>query len=179
MNRLRNLFLASVLLVGMVAASTENVHATPPTHGCLGTWVGAHGTGGDWTDIAGKRFHTDDYLNYQGTPDGSGGCNIQFAWEEIAYQWRNGGWSSNVDIFQYHHLRFRVWICGGLVQDNNANVAYYQTDSGWVYSQTFHYPAGCGPQADNYGYAGNNSGSYINEDGIGVTPIWYVNYSGW
>lgn len=175
---IRRLLAIGLISVGLLGSTASTVHATPPRNGCLNDWVGATGTGGDWSDIAGKQFHVDDYLNYKGIPQADGSCVITFAWEEIAFQKRNGVWSTNVDIFQYHHLRFRVWICGNLVQDNNANVSN-QPDSGWVFSQGFTYPAGCGPQADNYGYTASNAGSYINEDGIGVTPISYNHYNGW
>lgn len=167
--------IAAALLGLTLAVSVPSVaHATPPSPAdCNGTWRGPHSLGALWSDVQGRHFQTNTFVMWIGAPDNNGGCTIHYAWDEEAYQNRNGTLGAP-DQFTRHHLRFRIWVCGTLVQDSVGEVGGYI--SGWYNTADHYYPAGCSPQYDNYGYTASIQGSYVGEDWIGVTPVAYVNW---
>lgn len=172
-----------LLIVAIMAASllstltsVKPVHATPPSPAdCNGTWRGPHSLGAIWSDATGvKHFQTNTFVMWIGAPDNQGGCTIHYAWDEEAYQNRNGTLGAPDQFFK-HHLRFRIWVCGTLVQDSSGDTPADYI-SGWYNTADHYYPAGCSPQFDNYGYTASTAGSYVGENWTGVTPVAYVNW---
>lgn len=172
-------FLLALAIVASAITSigTSHAHAAPPSPvNCDGTWRAANGSLATTDFVAGSnRFRVDTYLYYNGAPDNAGHCVIQYAWAENMFQLRNNAWSTNVDSFVKHHLRFRIWVCGALASDTQGDATNSQ--SGWAYSGNYYYGT-CGPQADNTGYA-YPDGSYTRAANYTAMPVPYVHLAGW